>query len=174
MVFGIDIGGTTIKLGVIDAASGSIVAEASSPTPQTGSRAVAEEIARMVRELKSAYPEIDRIGAGVPGSMNVDRSLVRYPPNMIGWKEEPLPKYLTELLPEFKRIEVDNDANVAALAEAHHGSGRGLSHFLLITLGTGVGGAIYQTPPPKAGGWSMEFIAARPVALVNLDILRLT
>jgi glucokinase len=152
MVFGIDIGGGTIKLGIVKPTNGSIVAETSSPTPQHGSRAVAEEIARKVRDLKSAYSEVNRLGVGVPGSMNLDRSLVRYPPNMPGWKEEPLRDYLRELLPEFKRIEVDNDANVAALAEAHHGAGRGLSHFLLITLGTGVGGAIYQAPPPKEGG----------------------
>jgi len=145
LVLGIDIGGTTIKFGIVDPANGSIAAESSSVTPQSGSKAVAEEIARKVRELKSAYPEIDRIGVGVPGSMNVDRSIVRYPPNMIGWKEEPLQKYLSELLPEFKQIEVDNDANVAALAEVHHGAGRGLSHFLLITLGTGVGGAIFAS-----------------------------
>jgi glucokinase len=77
--------------------------------------------------------------------MNVDRSLVRYPPNLLGWKEEPLKSYLKELLPDFERIEVDNDAKVAALAEAKLGAGRGLSHFLLVTLGTGIGGAVYAT-----------------------------
>ncbi len=155
MLLGIDIGGTSVKLGVVDAESGSIVAESSFPTPQTGSRDVAKAIAERVREIKSAYPEIDRMGVGTPGSMNQDRSLVRYPPNLLGWKEEPLKAYLQEFLPEFKRIEVDNDANVAALAEAYHGAGRGLTHFLLVTLGTGIGGAIYateQTPTPKVGG----------------------
>jgi glucokinase len=145
LLLGIDIGGTTVKLGVVDALKGSIVAESSFPTPQTGSRTVAMEIAGRVREIRSAYPEIMRIGVGVPGSMNRDRSLVRYPPNLIGWKEEPLKQYLIELLPEFERIEVDNDANVAALAEAKLGAGRGLSHFLLVTLGTGIGGAVYAT-----------------------------
>ncbi len=145
MFFGIDIGGTTVKLGVVDAASGSIIAESSFPTPQTGSRDVATHIAERVREMKSTFPEIDCMGVGTPGSMNGDRSLVRYPPNLLGWKEEPLQAHLATLLPEFKRIEVDNDANVAALAEAHHGAGRGLSNFLLVTLGTGIGGAIYTS-----------------------------
>ncbi len=145
MLLGIDIGGTTVKLGVVDATNGSIVAESAFPTPQTGSRSVAVEIAERVREIRSAYPEIVRMGVGVPGAMNQDRSLVRYPPNLIGWKEEPLKKYLQELLPDFERIEVDNDANVAALAEAKLGAGRGLSHFLLVTLGTGIGGAVYAT-----------------------------
>ncbi len=143
MLLGIDIGGTTIKLGVVDAASGSIAAESAFPTPQIGSRSVANAIAERVREIKSTFPEINRLGVGTPGSMNRDRSLVRYPPNLLGWKEEPLQKYLKEFLPEFERIEIDNDANVAALAEARHGAGRGLSHFLLVTLGTGIGGAVY-------------------------------
>jgi glucokinase len=145
MLLGIDIGGTTVKLGVIDAAIGKIVSESSFPTPQTGSRDVAKAIADRVREIKYSYPEIVRMGVGVPGAMNIDRSLVRYPPNLLGWKEEPLQAYLKELLPDFERIEVDNDANVAALAEAYHGAGRGHSHFLLVTLGTGIGGAIYST-----------------------------
>lgn len=143
MFLGVDIGGTTVKLGVVDAESGRVAAESSFPTPQTGSREVARAVAERVHEIKSAFPQIERMGVGVPGSMNADRTLVRYPPNLLGWKEEPLSAYLKEFLPEFTRIEVDNDANVAALAEAKHGAGRGLSHFLLVTLGTGIGGAIY-------------------------------
>ncbi len=160
LTIGVDIGGTTVKLGVIDAVSGRVAAESSFPTPQTGSHNVASAIAEQACEIKSAYPEIDRLGVGTPGSMNRDRSLVCYPPNLLGWKEEPLQAYLKELLPEFNRIEVDNDANVAALAESRHGAGRGLSHFLLVTLGTGIGGAIYYTPPPMersgiGGGWGV-------------------
>jgi glucokinase len=151
LLLGVDIGGTTVKQGVIDAASGKIVLESSFPTPQTGSRDVAKAIAERVREIESSYPEIVRMGVGVPGAMNRDRSLVRYPPNLLGWKEEPLKAYIEELLPEMERIEVDNDANVAALAEAHHGAGRGLSHFLLVTLGTGIGGAIYSSEQKFVG-----------------------
>jgi glucokinase len=106
---------------------------------------VAKAIVEHVHEIRAAFPEIDCLGVGVPGAMNRDRSLVRYPPNLLGWKEEPLKAYLLELLPDFKRIEVDNDAKVAALAEAKLGAGRGLSHFLLVTLGTGIGGAVYAT-----------------------------
>jgi glucokinase len=145
VILGIDIGGTTIKIGVVDEAAGKVVAESSFVTPQSGAQEAASEIARHVHEIKSSYPELDRMGVGVPGAMNRDRSLVRYPPNLLGWKEEPLKQYLEESLPEFKHIEVDNDAKVAALAEARLGAGHGLSHFLLVTLGTGVGGAIYST-----------------------------
>jgi predicted NBD/HSP70 family sugar kinase len=54
MLLGIDIGGTTVKLGVVDATNGSIVAESSFPTPQTGSHTVAMEIAGRVRKIRSA------------------------------------------------------------------------------------------------------------------------
>ncbi|HWF43827.1 MAG TPA: ROK family protein [Candidatus Kapabacteria bacterium] len=143
LLLGVDIGGTTIKIGVVEMPSGIVRAEAAFPTPQEGARAVATEIAQHVRDFRSAYPEVDRLGVGVPGAMNLDRSLVRYPPNFKGWKEEPLRQYLTEVLPEFSHIEVDNDAKVATLAEAKLGAGQNTSHFLLVTLGTGVGGGIY-------------------------------
>ncbi len=145
MVLGVDIGASSIKVGVVDTDNGDVVAESSFATPQHGASVVAHELADRVRELRSAYPEITGLGVGVPGSMSADRSLVRYPPNLSGWKEEPLQRYLQEELPELHRIEVDNDANVAGLAEAHFGAGKALTHFLLVTLGTGVGGAIYAT-----------------------------
>ncbi len=152
MILGVDIGGTTIKLGAVDERAGRVVAELAFVTPQIGAQGVAQEIAVHARKLHSNYPDLHTAGVGVPGAMNRDRSLVRYPPNLHGWKEEPLRQYLQEALPEFNRIEVDNDAKVAALAEAKLGAGKGLSHFLLVTLGTGVGGAIYATLPPKEGG----------------------
>lgn len=141
---GVDIGATTIKLAVVSDA-GVIEAESAIPTPKGSARELVHVLAARVRDIRSAYPEIVRIGVGVPGAMNRDRSLVRYPPNLIGWKEEPLKAYLSEMLPEFERIEVDNDAKVAALAEARIGAGKGVSHFLLVTLGTGVGGCVWST-----------------------------
>ncbi|HEY3876796.1 MAG TPA: ROK family protein [Candidatus Kapabacteria bacterium] len=151
-VLGVDIGGTTIKLGVVEIGTGKIAAESSVPTPQTGSHPVAVVVTEQAHILQAAFPELNRMGVGVPGAMNRDRSLVRYPPNLLGWKEEPLREYLAELLPSFLAIEVDNDAKVAAIAEAKLGAAQGLSHFLLVTLGTGIGGAIYFTQPsPNAG-----------------------
>ena len=144
-VIGIDIGGTTIKLGIVDSSTGAVVADSAFATPQNGAQNVAIETARHVRDMLTACPEVNRLGVGVPGAMNADRSLVRYPPNLLGWKEEPLQKYFKEALPDFVQIEVDNDAKVATLAEAKLGAGKGASHFLLVTLGTGVGGGVYAT-----------------------------
>ncbi|MDP4234509.1 MAG: ROK family protein [Bacteroidota bacterium] len=141
---GVDIGATTIKLAVVSDA-GATEVESAFQTPQSSAREVACALVAHVHDILSAYPEIRRIGVGVPGAMNRDRSLVRYPPNLIGWKEEPLQAYLQELLPTFDLVEVDNDAKVAALAESRFGAGIGVSHFLLVTLGTGVGGCVWST-----------------------------
>ncbi len=169
-VLGIDIGGTTIKLGVVDTSTGSVVAESSFPTPQSGARNVAMETAQRVHDIRSAYPEIGRIGVGVPGAMNADRSLVRYPPNLFGWKEEPLQQYFKEALPDFQQIEVDNDAKVATLAEARLGAGKGASHFLLVTLGTGVGGGIYSTEGAFAGIYRGSSGGAGEFGHVSIDL----
>lgn len=144
-VLGVDIGGTTIKIAVVETDSGAVKAESSFKTPRTTARNIAFMTAERVDEMIARYPEITRLGVGVPGAMNADRSIVRYPPNLPGWKEEPLLDYLREALPDLERIEVDNDAKCAGLAEAKFGVGRGISHFLFVILGTGVGGCIYST-----------------------------
>jgi glucokinase len=169
LVIGIDIGGTTIKVGVIETSNGNVLGDSAFATPREGGRAVAGTIAQHVRDIKNTYPEIDRLGVGVPGVMNRDRSIVRYAPNLIGWKEEPLQQYLTEALPEFSCIEIDNDAKTATLAEAKLGAGRGLSHFLLVTLGTGVGGGIYCTEGAFTGIYRGASGGAGEVGHISVD-----
>jgi glucokinase len=144
-VLGVDIGGTTVKLAVVETETGSIKAESSFKTPRTTARNIAFMTSERVDELIARFPDVTRIGVGVPGAMNKERTIVRYPPNLVGWKEEPLYDYLKEALPHLERIEVDNDAKCAGLAEARFGVGRDTSHFLFVILGTGVGGCIYST-----------------------------
>jgi glucokinase len=139
---GIDIGGTTIKFGVVQLADQKILLESSIPTPQIGARGMAHQIGEEVHRILTDFPHVHSIGVGVPGAMNRDRAIARYPPNLVGWKEEPFKAYLQEDLPRF-RIELDNDAKVATLAEAKLGAGRGLDYFFMATLGTGVGGGIF-------------------------------
>jgi glucokinase len=143
---GVDIGGTSIKFGIVNTDSGTISKSFSKNTP-LGVDAVVTAIAEGVSELAISTAAI---GVGVPGAMNVDRSLVRYPPNLKGWEVVPLRALLQKALPEFS-IELDNDAKVATLAEATLGSGKGLSHFLLVTLGTGVGGGLWMTEGSYSG-----------------------
>src|SRR4051812_337229 len=88
-VLGVDIGGTTVKLAVVETETGATVADTSFKTPRTTARNIAYMTAERADELIARFPEITRIGIGVPGAMNADRTIVRYPPNLPGWKEEP-------------------------------------------------------------------------------------
>lgn len=141
---GVDIGGTTIKSGVVDISTGKVLKSISVDTPNATSKDIAKLVARQVNILLHSYPEIADVGIGVPGSLNENRTHVRFPPNFPLWEDEPFDEYLRKELPYFDRIVLDNDANAATLAEATYGAGRGESHFVLVTLGTGVGGGIWS------------------------------
>lgn len=141
---GVDIGGTTIKSGVVDVKQGTIFEYLSVDTPNATSQEIARLVASQVRILLKSYPDIINVGVGVPGSVDPERKLVQFPPNLPKWKVEPFAEYLRAELPEFDRVEIDNDANVATLSEATFGRGKGEEYFLLATLGTGVGGGIWS------------------------------
>lgn len=137
MFAGIDIGGTTIKYGIV-AADGSIAQQTSVPTnPQAGKDAMIEQLQSIVKKLSE---QGESIGVGFPSVVNPKDGCVYHPPNLPGWGIVPL----IELLQSVSSVPltVDNDANVAGLAESELGAGKDASHFLYITLGTGVGGAI--------------------------------
>ncbi|MEI8135278.1 MAG: ROK family protein [bacterium] len=142
IAIGVDIGGTSIKLGVIDTIKGKILRETSFKTPNATARETAELLARHVNVLIHQFPDITAIGIGVPGSMNLERTLVQYPPNFPKWEVEPFTEYVKEALPIIDRVVMDNDAKAAALGELTFGAGKGHDYFMLATLGTGVGGAI--------------------------------
>src|SRR5438067_3829092 len=100
---GVDIGGTTIKIAVVSCESGKVERESSIRTPRTTARNIAFIVAERVDEMIATDSTIDRLGVGVPGAMDRERRLVRYPPNLPGWQEEPLAEYLKEALPHFSR-----------------------------------------------------------------------
>jgi glucokinase len=137
MYAGIDIGGTTIKYGIVTA-DGEIKQQASIPTnPESGKDAMIDQLQTIVKKLAA---ESESIGVGFPSVVNPMDGCVYHPPNLPGWGIVPL----VELLQSVSTVPVaiDNDANVAAYAEAALGAGKADTHFLYITLGTGVGGGI--------------------------------
>lgn len=137
---GIDIGGTSIKFGVVDD-GGSIIEQMSLPTDvEAGPARVLDRVAEGAQILTGRHA-IAAIGLGVPGVIN-DRGQISYPPNFPGWGVVSVAEELRHRLGTDLPIAVENDANVAALAEAQIGSGRHYPNFLFITLGTGVGGCI--------------------------------
>ncbi len=134
---GIDLGGTNVRVAVVDR-DARVLAEERSPTPLEWP-ALHETIVELVGRLRAARPDLAAVGVGAAGL--VDRSgAVHYAPNIPKLIRVPLQEILTQSLGV--PVVVDNDANVAAWGELCHGAARGISHGLVITLGTGVGGGI--------------------------------
>ena len=139
---GVDLGGTNIKAALVSP-SGQIEAMDSRPTQtETGADGVSDRIADMVRHLSSvrslALEDLAGVGVGVPGVTTADGTVILAP--NLDWHHVPFKRMLEERLKI--RVEVDNDANVAALAEARVGVGAGCDTLVFFTLGTGIGGGI--------------------------------
>ena len=142
-VIGIDLGGTSIYGGLINE-KGEIIKKASRATGSEGGRTIVlENIKEIIRELIEGE-EVEAMGIGSPGFIDVKRGQVlSIGGNIKDWAGT---KIKEELSKEFKGIPifVENDANVAAICEGWLGSGKGLESFIMLTLGTGVGGAIFS------------------------------
>lgn len=138
-VIGIDIGGSAIKLGKFSS-DGTCVEALSAPTPQPSfPNAVLEVIAAAVNRLNSLGDCI-AIGAGTPGPADAAGKIAKVAINLAGWNEVPLASDL-EAKTGLSTI-IANDANCAGLGEAWLGAGRLFRDSIVLTLGTGVGGAI--------------------------------
>lgn len=135
---GIDIGGTKIAGGLV-AEDGTIVRQERRPTPAGDGAEIIRAVVEMVEKLR-ADGGVTALGVAAPGFIDAAQSTVYYTPN-IPWRGEPLRAHLAELLPGID-ITIDNDANAAGWAEYRFGAGRGRRDMTLLTIGTGVGGAI--------------------------------
>ncbi|MEC4984886.1 MAG: ROK family protein [Oscillatoria sp. PMC 1068.18] len=138
-VMGIDLGGTTIKLGRF-LADGTCLESWQIPTPQPSSpELVVEAISQNVKKVKEKH-QIVALGIGTPGPADATGKIALVAINLAGWQDVPLADLLTSKtqLPAI----IANDANCAGLGEAWLGAGRGFNNLILLTLGTGVGGAI--------------------------------
>ncbi|WP_188192880.1 ROK family glucokinase [Nonomuraea sp. SYSU D8015] len=148
LTIGVDIGGTKVAAGVVDD-QGKIVAHTLRPTAADRPDLVAETVSDVVREL-SAGREIEAVGVGAAGFVDETRSMVRFAPNL-AWRDEPLQKKISGLvgLP----VVIENDANAMAWGETRFGAGRGQSHVVCITLGTGIGGGLVFDGVLYRGRW---------------------
>lgn len=138
---GVDIGGTNIKFGIISD-TGKIIKKSMIETHrQGGPKKVIKQLLKGISEiLEDNKFKLAGIGIGAAGSVNSEKGTVENPPNIPGWKKVFLGKIISE---EFGlKIFLDNDANAAAIGEMHFGAGEKLNSFVMVTLGTGVGGGI--------------------------------
>lgn len=140
-VIGIDLGGTSVFGGVINE-KGQILKKIKKDTSTANDRIeVLNRIKAVIGEL--LQDGIIGIGIGSPGFIDTERGKVlEIGGNIKGWANTDIRKELKTSFPKHP-IFVDNDANVAAMGEEWVGSGKDLKNFLMVTLGTGVGGAAF-------------------------------
>lgn len=137
---GVDLGGSTVKFGLVSS-DGKIHKKFSLDSmADQGPDVVIEQIKKGITKLLSIQNKVAGIGIGAPGSVLIKKGTVENPPNMKNWESIPLGDIIRK---EFKKkVLVENDANAAAIGEMIFGAGKKLENFVMITLGTGVGGGI--------------------------------
>ncbi|WP_394278121.1 ROK family protein [Microbacterium sp.] len=132
---GIDIGGTKIAGGVVDS-EGTILERRRVATPADPS-ALADAVAVMVADLTSEH-DVHAVGVAAAGFIDASRSVILHAPN-IDWVDEPLRADLESRIG--RPVTLENDANAAGWGEFRFGAGREVDDMVMLTLGTGVGGA---------------------------------
>lgn len=148
---GIDLGGTNVRVAKVDE-EGNVLSQVKGPSYGTeGPEKVMANLKNMVREIPG-WNECAGIGVGVPGPVDTKAGSMVLATNLTGFKGYP---FASELKKEFGMPAfLDNDANVAGLAEALVGAGKGLDTVFYTTISTGIGGVLVvngKTVPGKHG-----------------------
>lgn len=161
-VLGIDLGGTAIKLGRFQP-DGTCIKALTVPTPQPAfPELVLGAIVDAIAELDPDH-EACAIGVGMPGPTDAAGRIARIAINLPNWVEVPLADWIEAKTG--RPTILSNDANCAGLGEAWLGAGRSFQNFILLTLGTGVGGAILLNGELFIGHKG----AAGELGLISLD-----
>lgn len=147
---GIDIGGTKIAGALVDE-SGNILRELRVPTPADNPAELTKAVADLINQLGEGHKVV---GAGIAaaGFIDADQANIVYAPNL-SWRNEPF-KANVEALVDVPVI-LENDANAAGWAEYRFGAGKGYKHMVMLTIGTGVGGAIIADSHMLRGGFGI-------------------
>lgn len=141
---GIDVGGTNVKIALVDG-EGKIIYSNSVPTyAQMGYEYTVNNIKQAIRDLmketNTDAKEIEGIGFDFPGQVDYKTGVVKLAPNIPGWVNVPIAQMIED---EFHiPTRIDNDVRCAALGEMKFGAGKGCENFICITVGTGIGSGI--------------------------------
>ena len=143
---GVDLGGTNLKVALVERGAGIVRQARLDSRAADGPDAVLDQVAEGVRRVVRGE-RVEGVGIGVPGPVSLDRTTVLHPPNLPGWDSVFLPEALGQRLSDVgldleAPLVAENDANVAGLGSAFYGAGRPFASFVMVTIGTGVGGAI--------------------------------
>jgi glucokinase len=155
LAIGVDIGGTKVLGGVVDL-TGKILRTFRADTPREGGDALNQVIADVVAELQTTH-KTESIGISAAGLVSSDRQTMLGTPNIKDWDGVNIAKALHKIS-GINSI-VENDANSAAWAERVYGAGKGQENVIMITVGTGLGGAAIVDGKPLRGanGTGAEF-----------------
>jgi glucokinase len=138
LTLGVDIGGTKVLGGVVDA-DGRVLAQARGDTPADDVARTLERIIEVITKLTAEY-EVEAIGIGAAGWIDAKRATVLFAPNL-AWRNEPLRDEVARHVTV--PVVVENDANVAAWAEFQFGAAADATDsMVMFTIGTGIGGAL--------------------------------
>jgi glucokinase len=147
---GIDIGGTKVAAGVVDA-EGNVLARARRRTPSRDPEHLVDIVTEIVRPLLSEH-EVSAVGVGAAGFVDADRTTVLFAPNL-AWRNTPLQEEIAA------RVEipvvVENDANAAAWGEFRFGAGEQHPHVVVLTVGTGIGAGLIFGGELYRGGFGI-------------------
>lgn len=141
---GIDVGGTNVKIALVDK-NGKIIYSNSVPTyAKMGYEYTVNNIKQAIKDLmketNTTAKDIDGIGFDFPGQVDYKTGVVKLAPNIPGWVNVPIAQMIEE---EFHiPTRIDNDVRCAALGEMKFGAGQGCENFVCITVGTGIGSGL--------------------------------
>ncbi len=141
---GVDVGGTNIKVGIVDD-EGRTVAQTKFPTiadkePSHSIEKAKQSIEKLLEESGRSLDDVAAVGLGTPGPMDIEAGVILTPSNLPAWRNAPVRDLLAKATG--KPVTYANDAAAASFGEYWIGSGRQFGSLVLITLGTGVGGGI--------------------------------
>lgn len=147
-----DIGGTKI-LGALVDLEGKILVELRVPSPAQDPDLMVSTVVQLIEDLTSqATDVIAGVGVAAAGFIDADQAQILYAPNL-NWRNEPLRERLQQRISH--PVFIENDANAAGWAEYKFGAGRGSKDMAMLTLGTGVGGAIIADYKLRRGGFGI-------------------
>ena len=141
---GIDVGGTNVKIALVDD-NGKIIYSNSVPTyAKMGYEYTVNNIKQAIKDLmketNTTPSDIEGIGFDFPGQVDCKTGVVKLAPNIPGWVNVPIAQMIED---EFHiPTRIDNDVRCAALGELKFGAGKGCENFICITVGTGIGSGI--------------------------------
>jgi glucokinase len=140
-VVGVDVGGTHLRAALFADGDPAPVRHAETLTQaEGGPEAVFLRLTQLIGQVVPASGAGLRIGIGAPGPIDIHRGVILKAPNLPGWVDFPLSARIAEAF--HCPVVVENDANLAALAEWKHGAGRGSQDMLYMTISTGIGGGV--------------------------------